>query len=130
MYDQPIDFFDRNPSRNHNITEPQIKARSLAWMALRSTIPGWPWWIPHYRNLKHKFPNPRPPFASDWAFGDVFGKSVAISGDVVVGGAYGNDDNGESSGTAYIFESKISRRSDSAVIIPREDRLIRPRYSR
>ncbi|MDF1592338.1 MAG: hypothetical protein P1P89_12555 [Desulfobacterales bacterium] len=34
---------------------------------------------------------------------DYFGWSVAISGDTVIAGAYGNDDAGESSGAAYIF---------------------------
>jgi len=42
--------------------------------------------------------------AGDGAPFDFFGKSVAISGDVVLVGAYGNDDSGESSGSAYIFE--------------------------
>lgn len=35
--------------------------------------------------------------------GDRFGTSIAISGNYAVVGAYGNDDNGEDSGTAYIF---------------------------
>ena len=42
--------------------------------------------------------------ASDAAWGDQFGKSVAISGDLVVVGAYANDDGGDASGSAYIFE--------------------------
>ena len=41
--------------------------------------------------------------ASDAAAGDWFGFSLAISGDTVVVGAYGNDDAGASSGSAYIF---------------------------
>ena len=36
--------------------------------------------------------------SSDW-----FGFSVSISGDTVVAGAYGDDDLGESSGSAYVF---------------------------
>ena len=39
---------------------------------------------------------------SDWAAGDWFGP-VAISGDTVVFGAYGDDDNGNNSGSAYVF---------------------------
>ncbi|MBL7103829.1 MAG: T9SS type A sorting domain-containing protein [Bacteroidales bacterium] len=41
--------------------------------------------------------------ASDGADLDIFGKSVSISGDYVVIGATGNDDNGSCSGSAYIF---------------------------
>ena len=41
--------------------------------------------------------------ASDGAEGDWFGFSVAISGDTAVVGAYGDDDNGDLSGSAYIF---------------------------
>jgi len=41
--------------------------------------------------------------ASDGAAGDVFGRSVGVSGDTAVIGAYGDDDNGGLSGSAYIF---------------------------
>ena len=41
--------------------------------------------------------------ASDGAQIDDFGASVAISGNTVVVGAWGDDDNGEQSGSAYIF---------------------------
>jgi len=41
--------------------------------------------------------------ASDAAGGDNFGRSVSISGDYAVVGAYANDDAGSSSGSAYIF---------------------------
>jgi hypothetical protein len=43
--------------------------------------------------------------ASDAASGDIFGHSVAISGDLVVVGASRNDDAGLSSGSAYVFET-------------------------
>ena len=46
--------------------------------------------------------------ASDAAQNDIFGTSVAISGDYAIVGARGNDDNGESSGSAYIFERDAS----------------------
>ena len=42
--------------------------------------------------------------ASDGAAGDTFGSSVSISGDYAIVGAYGDDDNGLESGSAYIFE--------------------------
>lgn len=42
--------------------------------------------------------------AADTAEGDYFGSSVAISGDTVVVGAYGDDDHGLQSGSAYLFQ--------------------------
>ncbi len=42
--------------------------------------------------------------ASDSASGDSFGNSVALNGDTALVGAYLVDDNGASSGSAYIFE--------------------------
>ncbi|MCH8822003.1 MAG: FG-GAP repeat protein [Planctomycetes bacterium] len=41
--------------------------------------------------------------ASDGAQGDMFGSSVSISGDVVIVGAVLDDDNGNISGSAYVF---------------------------
>ena len=41
--------------------------------------------------------------ASDGAWGDLFGNSVAISGDTLLVGAYGDDDLGDGSGSAYVF---------------------------
>ena len=42
--------------------------------------------------------------ASDGAANDLFGRSVAISGDLAVVGAHGDDDAGSYSGSAYIFK--------------------------
>ena len=42
--------------------------------------------------------------AGDAAARDWLGSSVAISGDVAIVGAYGNDDAGSNSGSAYIYE--------------------------
>ncbi|RKZ12256.1 hypothetical protein DRQ53_15040, partial [bacterium] len=42
-------------------------------------------------------------YASDGADFDRFGRSVAISGDTAVIGAHHDDDNGDSSGSAYVF---------------------------
>ena len=44
--------------------------------------------------------------ASDGAAGDVFGASVAVSGAVAVVGAYWDDDAGDKSGSAYVFEQQ------------------------
>ncbi len=41
--------------------------------------------------------------ASDGATNDLFGESVSLSGDAVLVGAYGNDDRGSESGSAYVF---------------------------
>lgn len=42
--------------------------------------------------------------ASDYTSYDYFGKSVSISGDYIVVGATGDDDNGNQSGSAYLFK--------------------------
>ena len=42
--------------------------------------------------------------ALDAAAYDVFGYSVAVSGNIAVIGAYGDDDNGSNSGSAYVFD--------------------------
>jgi len=42
--------------------------------------------------------------ASDGSSGDEFGNSVSISGDYAIVGAFRDDDKGENSGSAYIFE--------------------------
>jgi len=42
--------------------------------------------------------------AGDGAAGDSFGRSLIISGDTVVIGALGDDDHGEASGSAYVYE--------------------------
>jgi len=47
--------------------------------------------------------------ASDEAANDYFGRSVAMSGDTVVVGAYGNDDDGDLSGSAYLYPLESSR---------------------
>jgi len=43
-------------------------------------------------------------FASDGLSDDMFGSSVSILGDIIVIGAAGDDDHGEGSGSAYVFE--------------------------
>ena len=47
--------------------------------------------------------------ANDGAAGDNFGYSVAISGDTAIVGAWGDDDNGSKSGSAYLFDSTTGR---------------------
>jgi hypothetical protein len=43
--------------------------------------------------------------ASDAAANDVFGAAVAISGGIAIVGAWGDDDNGSASGSAYLFDT-------------------------
>ena len=43
--------------------------------------------------------------ANDGAAGDLFGVSVAISGDITITGAFGDDSNGDFSGSAYLFDT-------------------------
>ena len=47
-------------------------------------------------------------FASDSADGDKFGSAISVDGDVCVVGAYYSDDNGDLSGSAYIFRRNMN----------------------
>lgn len=46
--------------------------------------------------------------AADGAKNDIFGQSVAISDGIAVVGAYGDEDKGSYSGSAYVFEMSDS----------------------
>jgi hypothetical protein len=52
--------------------------------------------------------------ASDGAAADYFGYSVSVSGDTALMGAYGDDDHGSESGSAYVFERVGSSWSQQA----------------
>ena len=54
--------------------------------------------------------------ASDAASGDHFGISTAIDGDYVVIGAFRNDDNGNDSGSAYIFKNNGSNWVEETIL--------------
>ncbi len=53
--------------------------------------------------------------ASDAAGSDNFGNSVAVSGDTALIGAYGDDDKGSDSGSAYVFAKVNGRWGDAAL---------------
>jgi hypothetical protein len=55
--------------------------------------------------------------ASDGNAGDWFGWSVAVDGDTAVVGAYQDDDNGASSGSAYVFTRSGSTWSQQAKLV-------------
>jgi hypothetical protein len=55
---------------------------------------------------------------NDATSGDCFGKSVSISGNYALIGAYGDDDNGSSSGSAYIFNRTGTNWTQQAKITP------------
>ena len=54
--------------------------------------------------------------ASDGAAGDSFGASVAISDTTAIVGAFGGDDNGADSGSAYLFDAATG--SEIAKLVP------------
>jgi hypothetical protein len=54
----------------------------------------------------------------DGAAGDLFGHAVAISGDIAIVGAYRDDDNGTSSGSAYLFDTTTGRQI--AKLLPKD----------
>ncbi|MBC8374177.1 MAG: PEP-CTERM sorting domain-containing protein [Planctomycetes bacterium] len=60
------------------------------------------------RNASEAWPQRAKVLASDGVRDDWFGQSVSISGDYAIVGAYGDDDNDEYSGSAYIFERNAS----------------------
>jgi hypothetical protein len=55
--------------------------------------------------------------ASDGAADDYFGRSVSISGDYAIVGAYADDDNGSWSGSAYIFKRDGTSWSEQAKLV-------------
>ena len=55
--------------------------------------------------------------ADDAAVGDQFGWSVAISGDTTIVGAVSDDDEGNNSGSAYIFQAQPLCYADGAYFI-------------
>ena len=90
-----------------NAEDPTPDPGTIRFNPANNDFEGWDgtqWW-----SLTNK---PAPPFtdveeskltASDGAAGDYFGRSVSISGDYALIGAWRDDDNGSSSGSAYVF---------------------------
>lgn len=56
-------------------------------------------------------------FAGDGAYQDFFGLSVGISGDVIVAGAAADDDNGDMSGSAYVFRHQAGSWTQEAKLM-------------
>ncbi len=56
--------------------------------------------------------------ASDSDFGDRFGRSVAIAGDLVVVGADGQNDNGPEGGGAYVYSGAESWQEQAKLLAP------------
>ena len=57
-------------------------------------------------------------FASDGATNDLFGNSVSIDGDYALIGAYEDDDNGDYSGSAYIFKRDGTVWAEQSKLLP------------
>jgi hypothetical protein len=55
---------------------------------------------------------------SDGAYQDRFGYSVSINGDFSIIGAYHNDDNGQVSGSAYVFKREGTTWTEQAKLLP------------
>ncbi len=55
--------------------------------------------------------------AEDGAAGDFFGTSVALSGETAIVGAWGDDDSGDDSGSAYMFEKVAGVWTQTAKLI-------------
>jgi uncharacterized repeat protein (TIGR01451 family) len=57
-------------------------------------------------------------FASDSTAGDIYGSAVAIDGNLLIIGAFGDDDNGTNSGSAYIYEFNGTSWIETAKLLP------------
>ncbi len=55
--------------------------------------------------------------ASDTEESDLFGLSMSIAGDYAIIGAYGNEDNGSQSGSAYIFQNNAGIWTETAKLL-------------
>jgi hypothetical protein len=64
----------------------------------------WAWWISPAQAVTPIETEIQKLLASDGDAGDLFGYSVAIDGDRALVGALGDDDNGSSSGSVYVFQ--------------------------
>jgi hypothetical protein len=62
--------------------------------------------------------------ASDGAYNDKFGSSVALDGNTAIIGAFLDDDNGENSGSAYVFTRKYGEWTQRAKLLPRCVRIL------
>ena len=69
--------------------------------ALLVTVAAGAWALPAHADIENQLAKF---LANDGAQEDVFGYSVAISGDTAIVGAFGDDDNGLTSGSAYLFD--------------------------
>jgi len=56
--------------------------------------------------------------ASDGSFSDFLGGSVSVSGDRALTGAYGDDENGQDAGAAYVFQYNGSNWVQHAKLLP------------
>jgi len=63
-------------------------------------------------------------FAADGVNYDYFGRSVSIDGDYAIVGAYGDDDNGDRAGSAYIFIRSGSTWTEQAKLLASDGALI------
>ncbi len=83
-----------NSNHTHDATHSSISAALILFVAL--LLGATPIWAADFEEVAKLF-------AADGAPSDSFGASVAVSGDTVVIGAFGGDDNGSQSGAAYVF---------------------------
>jgi uncharacterized repeat protein (TIGR01451 family) len=59
--------------------------------------------------------------ASDAAAGDFFGAAVSLDGETAVVGAYGNDDAGGNSGSAYVFTRAVTVWTEQQKLVASDD---------
>ncbi|KPA12838.1 PKD domain-containing protein [Candidatus Magnetomorum sp. HK-1] len=73
-----------------------------------------------FQNTGNSFSQTAKLLANDPATSDYFGRSVAISANTAIVGAYADDDNGTSSGSAYIFVYDGTNWTQQAKLLPND----------
>ena len=83
---------DREDDPTTDVVEETVVDAGSAYVFVKPSVGGWA-----------SGSEPSQLTADDGEAGDYFGYSVAVDIDTVVAGAYGDDDNGDESGSAYVF---------------------------
>ena len=83
---------DREDDPTTDVVEETVVDAGSAYVFVKPSVGGWA-----------SGSEPSQLTADDGEAGDYFGYSVAVDIDTVVVGAYGDDDNGDESGSAYVF---------------------------
>jgi len=71
-----------------------------------------------FKKIEHNWIEQTKITASDGAIGDIFGTSVSLENDYLVVGAHGDDDNGNHSGSTYVFKRESNVWVEQTKLVP------------